>query len=167
METARTPEGLSAATAVAYLCPHHAHPSAHSSDRLHRAVPPHQKLISCRQKLHEIKHDGFNVTFPKHRLPIAALQIYFHEVHHLHRHWHEKKVGGKCGDKNIITITLATLAFIFSIASFTLTFRQRGIEDRRNTRKALTDIVAELTKVSIAYKQLDLDYPPIGSTDCR
>jgi tetratricopeptide (TPR) repeat protein len=61
--------------------------------------------------------------------------------------------------KDIITIALAALAFIFSIASFTLTFRQRGIEDRRNTRKALTDAVAELTKVSIAYNQLDLDYP--------
>jgi Rap1a immunity proteins len=31
----RTPEGLPAAATLAYLCPHHAHPSAYSSDRLH------------------------------------------------------------------------------------------------------------------------------------
>ena len=36
------PEGLPPATTAAYLCPHHACPSAYSSDRLHRAVPPHQ-----------------------------------------------------------------------------------------------------------------------------
>src|SRR6516162_1106656 len=35
-------KGLSAATAVAYLCPHHACSSAYSSDRLHCAVPPPQ-----------------------------------------------------------------------------------------------------------------------------
>jgi tetratricopeptide (TPR) repeat protein len=55
------------------------------------------------------------------------------------------------------------LAFIFSIASFILTFRQRAIEDRRSTRKALTDVVAELTNVSIAYNNLDLQHP--GSVD--
>jgi tetratricopeptide (TPR) repeat protein len=51
------------------------------------------------------------------------------------------------------------LAFIFSIASFYMTFRQRAIADRFNTRKALTDVVAELAKVNIAYSQLDLQYP--------
>lgn len=61
--------------------------------------------------------------------------------------------------KDIITLTIASLAFFFSIASFILTFRQRAIEERRSTRKALTDIVAELTKVNIAFNQLDLQYP--------
>ena len=55
------------------------------------------------------------------------------------------------------------LAFIFSIASFILTFRQRAIEDRSSTRKALTDVIAELTNVSIAYNNLDLQHP--GSVD--
>ena len=54
---------------------------------------------------------------------------------------------------------IIALAFIFSIASFALTFGQRAMENRRSTRKALTDVVAELTKVNIAYNQLDLDYP--------
>lgn len=65
--------------------------------------------------------------------------------------------------KDIITITLSSLAFVFSITSFFLTFQQRTVEDRRNTRKALTDTVAELSKVSIAFNQLDLDHP--GSAD--
>jgi hypothetical protein len=38
--------------------------------------------------------------------------------------------------KDIITITLAALAFVFSIASFIWTFRQRTSEDRRSIRKA-------------------------------
>jgi hypothetical protein len=58
---------------------------------------------------------------------------------------------------------IIALAFIFSIASFAMSFRQRAMEDRRSTRKALTDVVAELTKVSIAYNRLELDYPK--STD--
>src|SRR5262244_2335175 len=36
------PEGLPAAATVAYLCPHHACPSAYPPGRVHRAVPPHQ-----------------------------------------------------------------------------------------------------------------------------
>jgi hypothetical protein len=58
---------------------------------------------------------------------------------------------------------IIALAFIFSIASFAMSFRQRAMEDRRSTRKALTDVVAELTKVSIAYNRLEIDYPQ--STD--
>jgi hypothetical protein len=65
--------------------------------------------------------------------------------------------------KDFITIVLAGLAFFFSIASFILTFRQRAIEDQRNTRKALTDVIAELSKVSLAFNQLDFEHP--GSTE--
>jgi tetratricopeptide (TPR) repeat protein len=54
---------------------------------------------------------------------------------------------------------ILALAFIFSIVSFTLSIRQTYREDRRNTRKALTDVVAELTQVTIAYNELDLKYP--------
>jgi tetratricopeptide (TPR) repeat protein len=61
--------------------------------------------------------------------------------------------------KDIILVTPGVLAFIFSIVTFIWTFRQHAIEDRRNTRKSLTDVVAELTKVNIAYNRLDLDYP--------
>jgi len=64
--------------------------------------------------------------------------------------------------KDIITITIASLAFVVSIVNsifIVLTFRQRATEDRRGTRKALTDVVAELTKVSIAFNELDLQYP--------
>jgi tetratricopeptide (TPR) repeat protein len=64
--------------------------------------------------------------------------------------------------KDIITITIAGLAFLVSIVNSVFTFfafRQRATEDQRNTRKALTDVVAELTKVSIAYNQLDLQHP--------
>jgi tetratricopeptide (TPR) repeat protein len=61
--------------------------------------------------------------------------------------------------KDIFTIALAGAAFAFSIASFVLTFRQRTVEDKRNIRKSLTDVVAELTKVNIAFNQLDLDHP--------
>jgi len=68
-------------------------------------------------------------------------------------------VGDYMQTKDIITVAIACLAFFFSIASFILTFRQRAIEDRRSTRRALTDVVAELTKVNIAFNQLDLEYP--------
>lgn len=61
--------------------------------------------------------------------------------------------------KDIVTIVLAGAAFAFSISSFVLTFRQRTIEDKRNIRKSLTDVVAELSKVNIAFNQLDLDHP--------
>jgi hypothetical protein len=61
--------------------------------------------------------------------------------------------------KDIITIGLSSAAFCFAIASFVLSFRQRTVEDRRSTRKALTDTVAELTKVNLAFNQLDLDFP--------
>lgn len=61
--------------------------------------------------------------------------------------------------KDIATIALAAMAFAFSIASFILTFRQRALEGRQNTRKALTDAIAELTKVNLAWNQLDLDHP--------
>jgi tetratricopeptide (TPR) repeat protein len=64
--------------------------------------------------------------------------------------------------RDIITAIIAIiagLAFIFSIVNFFLTYRQRATENRHNTRKALTDVVAELTKVSIAYNQLELEYP--------
>ena len=58
-----------------------------------------------------------------------------------------------------ITAIIAVLAFIFSIVNAFFTFRQRASEDRRVTRKALTDVVAELTRVSIAYNELELQYP--------
>jgi tetratricopeptide (TPR) repeat protein len=61
--------------------------------------------------------------------------------------------------KDIIFGTVAGLALIVSIVSFIFPFRQRATEDRRSTRKALTDVVAELTKVNIAFNQLDLDHP--------
>jgi hypothetical protein len=38
----RTPEGLPGAAIVAYLSPHQACLPAYSSDRFHRAEPPHQ-----------------------------------------------------------------------------------------------------------------------------
>jgi|HubBroStandDraft_3_1064219.scaffolds.fasta_scaffold16349_3 tetratricopeptide (TPR) repeat protein len=61
--------------------------------------------------------------------------------------------------KDYITLALAGAAFVFSITSFILTFRQRTVEDQRNTRKALTDVIAELSQVNIAFTQLDVDYP--------
>jgi tetratricopeptide (TPR) repeat protein len=61
--------------------------------------------------------------------------------------------------KDIVTIALSSAAFCFAVASFAITFRQRTIEDKRSTRKSLTDIVAELAKVDLAANQLELDYP--------
>jgi tetratricopeptide (TPR) repeat protein len=64
--------------------------------------------------------------------------------------------------RDIITAIIAIiagLAFIFSIVNFFLTYRQRATENRHNTRKALTDVVAELTNVTIAYNKLDLEHP--------
>jgi hypothetical protein len=69
------------------------------------------------------------------------------------------------GLKDIVTLALSAVAFGFSIFSFYLIFRQRSVENLRSTRKALTDIIAELTKVNIAAAQLDLDHP--GSRDGR
>ena len=61
--------------------------------------------------------------------------------------------------KDIVTISLSSAAFCFAIASFAITFRQRTLEDKRSTRKSLTDIVAELAKVDLAANQLELDHP--------
>lgn len=61
--------------------------------------------------------------------------------------------------KDIITIALSSGAFCFSIASFILTFRQRTVEDRRGTRKSLTDAVSSLTQVNLAMSRLNIDYP--------
>lgn len=61
--------------------------------------------------------------------------------------------------KDIITIGLSSGAFCFAITSFLLTFRQRTVEDRRGTRKSLTDAVSSLAQVNLAMAQLDLDYP--------
>jgi tetratricopeptide (TPR) repeat protein len=65
--------------------------------------------------------------------------------------------------KDIILGTVAGLAFIVSLINLIWNFRWRAFEHEGNTRKALTDVVAELTKVSIAYNRLELDYPK--STD--
>jgi hypothetical protein len=61
--------------------------------------------------------------------------------------------------KDIATIGISSAAFFFAIASFYLTFKQKNVEARQATRKALTDVVAELTKVNIAFNQLRLDRP--------
>jgi hypothetical protein len=57
-----------------------------------------------------------------------------------------------------ITAIIAGLAFLFSIVNAFFTFRQRATENQHNTRKALTDVVAELLRVSIAYSELDIKY---------
>jgi len=67
--------------------------------------------------------------------------------------------------KDFITLGLSSGALCFSIASFALSFRQRAYEDKRSTRKALTDVVAELMQVNLAHNQLDIDHP--GSADRR
>jgi tetratricopeptide (TPR) repeat protein len=67
--------------------------------------------------------------------------------------------------KDFVTVTLSAGAICVSIIAFVFTFRQRGIENLRSIRKALTDVIAELTKVNIAVAQLDLDHP--GSRDGR
>jgi tetratricopeptide (TPR) repeat protein len=61
--------------------------------------------------------------------------------------------------KDIITVALSSAAFCFAITSFILTFRQRSVEDRRGTRKALTDAVASLVQVNLATAQLNIDRP--------
>jgi tetratricopeptide (TPR) repeat protein len=68
-------------------------------------------------------------------------------------------------DKEILTLVASAVAIVVSVASFFMTFRQRFLENRRTTRKALTDVVSELTKVNIAFTQLALDHP--GSSDER
>jgi hypothetical protein len=63
--------------------------------------------------------------------------------------------------QDIIAI-VACLGLLLSLGNSIfqyVTYRRQGTEDRRGTRKALTDVVAELTKVSIAYSDLDLRYP--------
>jgi hypothetical protein len=67
--------------------------------------------------------------------------------------------------KDILTLVASGIAILVSLISFYFSFRQRSIEDRRATRKALTDVVAELTKVNIAFAQLAIDYS--NSTDER
>jgi tetratricopeptide (TPR) repeat protein len=64
--------------------------------------------------------------------------------------------------KDYISIALSFAAFCFAIASFFVSYRQRGSENERSSRKALTDVVAELSKVNLAQAQIDLDHP--GST---
>jgi tetratricopeptide (TPR) repeat protein len=61
--------------------------------------------------------------------------------------------------KDIITIGLSSAAFCFAISSFILTFRQRTVEDRRATRKALTDTVGSLAQVNLAMAQLRIEHP--------
>ena len=65
--------------------------------------------------------------------------------------------------KDIILIILSSSAFCFSIASFILTFRQRSGEGKRATRKELTDVIAAMANVNLAFAKLELDYP--GSTE--
>jgi tetratricopeptide (TPR) repeat protein len=65
--------------------------------------------------------------------------------------------------KDIIFMTVAGAALIVSVINLIWNFRWRAFEHQGNTRKALTDVVDELTKVSIAYNRLELDYPK--STD--
>jgi hypothetical protein len=67
--------------------------------------------------------------------------------------------------KDILTIVLSTGAICVSIGSFIFSFRQRSTEDRYTNRKALTDVIAELSKVNIAFAQLEIDHP--GSADAR
>jgi tetratricopeptide (TPR) repeat protein len=61
--------------------------------------------------------------------------------------------------KDVITIVLSSCAICVSIASFMVSFRQRSFEDKRSIRKALTDVVADLAQVDLAYNQLRLDHP--------
>lgn len=61
--------------------------------------------------------------------------------------------------KDIVTISLSSAAFCFSVTSFLLSFRQRSVEDRRSTRKALTDTIASISAVNLAMAQLSLDQP--------
>lgn len=61
-------------------------------------------------------------------------------------------------EKDVLTVVIAVCALIFSIASFVLSFKQRATEGRYTLRKTLTDIVAELTSVNIAFNKLDLEH---------
>jgi hypothetical protein len=61
--------------------------------------------------------------------------------------------------KDILTIGFSALAFILALASFVWTFVQRSSENRRTIRKALTDVIEELSATNIASTQLNIDYP--------
>jgi hypothetical protein len=75
------------------------------------------------------------------------------------------KQGVAVDGKDILTLGMSAVAFVFSVMSFGFTFHQRDVENRRATRKSLTDIISELSKVRIAYSQLELDHP--NSSDER
>jgi hypothetical protein len=61
--------------------------------------------------------------------------------------------------KDIVFGVIAGAAFLVSLFNLVWNFVWRPFEHQGNIRKALTDVVAELTNVSIAYNRLELDYP--------
>lgn len=64
-------------------------------------------------------------------------------------------------DVYVLIVSIATL--LFSVASFIFTMMQRWNENERSTRKTLTDGISELTKVNLAFAQLEIDH--LGKQD--
>jgi hypothetical protein len=56
-------------------------------------------------------------------------------------------------------------ALCVSLITFRMTYRQKSIDEKYTTRKSLTDVIAELTKINISFAQLEIDHP--GSSDER
>jgi tetratricopeptide (TPR) repeat protein len=56
--------------------------------------------------------------------------------------------------KDILTIGVSCLSLIVAISAFLLTYFQRWSEDKRNTRKALTDTLTQISQCNLAMAQL-------------
>jgi tetratricopeptide (TPR) repeat protein len=65
--------------------------------------------------------------------------------------------------KEIIVVAISSLALFVSIINFWLSYKQRSNENHRGIRKSLSEILGELTEVSITRHKLDIEYP--DSTD--
>lgn len=57
--------------------------------------------------------------------------------------------------KDFIMLTISLVAFVFSIASFIISYKQKTAENIRGIRKALSEAIGQLTEISLAFTQLN------------
>lgn len=67
--------------------------------------------------------------------------------------------------KDIITVSISSLAFLVATLSYLNTLRQRKVDNQRTLRTALTDVIAELVQVD--WDRVDLDRNDDSSNDDR
>jgi len=67
--------------------------------------------------------------------------------------------------KDIITVTISSLAFVVAALSYWNTLRQRRVDNQRTLRLALTDVIADLVQVD--WDRSELDRTNEGSKDDR